>query len=147
MHLAHPLTRLLALLPRFAAATLLAGLLLGCEGLQPYRVADPPSTPLCNPDASFMVPQACRANVVEHSKAYDLFFTEFTDQGLQFPSEIWPIAGFQIDRTIKGLQSIASQPDVKGISVIVFVHGWKHNASADDENVRSFRALLQSSAA
>ena len=31
----------------------------------------------------------------------------------------------------------------KGVFTIVFVHGWKHNARADDGNVESFRKLLR----
>ena len=93
-----------------------------------------------------MVPEDCRTNVVEHSGQYDLFFTEFTDQGLQFPVQMYPGAAYQINRTLSGLQQIADKPDVKGVSIIVFVHGWKHNASYDDTNVRAFRALLRSTA-
>jgi len=33
------------------------------------------------------------------------------------------------------------QPE-RGVLTVVFVHGWKHNASAEDENVASFRKLL-----
>ncbi len=35
-----------------------------------------------------------------------------------------------------------SNPD-RGVFTIVFVHGWKHNARADDGNVKSFRKLLR----
>ena len=76
-----------------------------------------------------------------------LFFTEFDDQGLQYPKDLYPAAGTQIDDTLSGLKDIAANPDYKGISILVFVHGWKHNAKHDDGNVRSFRALLQSAAA
>lgn len=32
----------------------------------------------------------------------------------------------------------------QGVMTVVFVHGWKHNAHADDENVKNFRKLLES---
>jgi hypothetical protein len=128
------------------AAVLSGGLLAGCEPVQPYRTVNPDPNQVCDPDVRYNVAEECRANLHEHSKDYDLFFTEFTDQGLQYASEQYPEAGFQINKTIEGLKSIANQDGVKGISVITFVHGWKHNARHDDENVSSFRALLRSTA-
>ena len=134
----------------FALMTASLVLLLGgCEKLQPYRVSNPDlrTAPLCNPDAQYMVPESCRTSVVEHGDHFDLFFDEFTDQGLQYPKDIYPIAGAQIDDTLAGLKDIAADPRYKGISIVVFVHGWKHNAKYDDSNVQAFRALLQSTAA
>lgn len=133
---------------RIMGLMLLAGLLAGCEGLHPYRTAQPQSGLICDPSPEYRVTEACGTQIQEHSKDYDLFFTEFTDQGLQYPTEQeeWKAAGNQINYTLSGLKEISSTPGVEGVSVVVFVHGWKHNASADDGNVRSFRALLQSAA-
>ncbi len=132
---------------RTLGALVLAGLMPGCEDLKPYRTAHPTVAPVCDPDAAYMVPEACRASVVERSGDYELFFTEFTDQGLQYSAEPpSSAAARQIDTTLDGLKRIAATPGVKGVSVVVFVHGWKHNASHDDANVRSFRALLRSAA-
>lgn len=130
-------------------ALLVAGglVLAGCEAIQPYHTSLEPPKALCNPDAEYGVPEPCQASVLERSEHYDLYFTEFTDQGLQYPSEQYPGAAFQIATTLKGLQETAADPRYSGVSLIVFVHGWKHNARHDDENVRSFRALLQSTAA
>lgn len=125
---------------------LLVGLLAGCEGLEPYRTSDPGVAQTCDPHPDYTVSEECRTNVVEHSQKYDLFFTEFDDQGLQYPAQLYPHAAYQINRTLKGLQQLADSPDVKGISIVVFVHGWNHNASYDDTNVIAFRALLRSTA-
>jgi hypothetical protein len=128
---------------RALGAIALAGWLAGCEELKPYRTQHAPAARNCNADPAFMVPEHCRASMVESSDDYDLFFTEYTDQGLAYP-EGFGEAHRQIDRTIEGLTRIGSAN--RGVSVLVFVHGWKHNASHDDDNVREFRALLRSAA-
>jgi hypothetical protein len=133
------------------AALLLAGLLAGCEDMRPYRTqytSDATSAPPCDPSPRYDVPEACRAQSHERSRDYDLFFTEFTDQGLQYPSEVadQKEAGYQINHTLEGLRTIAEDRSVKGISIIVYVHGWKHNARHDDPDVASFRALLHAAA-
>jgi len=30
-----------------------------------------------------------------------------------------------------------------GLSILVYVHGWKHNADADDDDVKGFRKALK----
>jgi hypothetical protein len=126
---------------------LLASVLIGCESMQPYRTeaasADQ-QRPLCNPSPNGEVPEQCRRRMHEHSTDYDLFFAEFTDQGLQYPREAqYGNAGFQLTNTIEGLYRIAANAPHRGVSVFVYVHGWKHNAMHDDSDVRSFRTLLQ----
>jgi hypothetical protein len=133
------------------AALTLVALLAACEDMRPYRTqftADVRAAPQCDPGPRYDVPEACRAQSHEHSRDYDLFFTEFTDQGLQYPSEVVEQreAGYQINHALEGLKEIAKEPSLKGISVIVYVHGWKHNARHDDPDVASFRALLHAAA-
>jgi hypothetical protein len=82
------------------ATVLFGGLLAGCEGLQPYRTVDPDHNQVCDPDEHYNVEEKCWANLHEHSTHYDLFFTEFTDQGLQFPSEEYSEAGYQINPAV-----------------------------------------------
>ena len=136
--------RLCAVIRRGLGAILFGGLVVGCQGLQPHRTDGPVAGLTCNPDLGYDVAGRCRTQMHEHSDNYDLFFTEFTDQGLQYPSREWGEAGYQINHTIKGLKQIAE--DHEGVSLVVFVHGWQHNAKHDDGNVISFRKLLQSAA-
>ncbi|MBL6458640.1 hypothetical protein JMJ55_25200 [Belnapia sp. T6] len=90
----------------------------------------------------------CGNQIWERRDDYDLFFAEFTDQGLQYPEGLNDVgsAPYQIDRTLDGLKEIDAVQSGKGISLIVFVHGWRHNASYDNGNVISFRNLLAAAA-
>jgi len=69
---------------------------------------------------------------------YQLAIVEFDDQGRCYHRQ-------QLDKVARRLESPApaDQPE-KGEDVIlvVFVHGWKHDARSDDDNLIAFRALL-----
>src|SRR5207302_8442899 len=76
----------------------------------------------------------------ERSPSYELYFAEFDDQG-------WPFRSNEVDDAAKQLDFVAKQIALsiqtnKRVSVVTFVHGWKHNATYDDDDVRSFRRLL-----
>ncbi|MEO6798739.1 MAG: hypothetical protein ABI178_02195 [Rhodanobacter sp.] len=79
---------------------------------------------------------------------YTLNFVEFDDQGMLFPkSEQRSLADSQMEDFLSRVRSPASgaetaASDLSPTSVIVFVHGWKHNAQSGDTNVRWFRAML-----
>jgi len=82
---------------------------------------------------------------------YELHFVEFDDQGWLFPDT--PASGDQpaanpsrqIDHLMGRLKQLLDNHD--DLSIIVFVHGWKHNARSDDANVQEFRALLEAAGA
>lgn len=149
---------------RFALVVALG--LSGCSALGPFRVHDAVAEVDCAPDTNGEVPAACRAAVRESTQDYDLLFVEFDDQGLQYPAERYggeaqsAIAGqparrcpaercdrapWQINDTLAHVKDVAGRAD--GVSLIVFVHGWQHNAAHDDENVKAFRTMLASAAA
>ncbi len=124
---------------------------------RPFRTAwsgngQPPS---CDPNpgdsnrdrVELAIRDLCSNQIWERRSAYDLLFAEFTDQGLQFPEGLDGIgeAHRQIDHILDGLNRIESG-STNGISLIVFVHGWRHNASYDDSNVQDFRKLLEAAA-
>jgi len=44
------------------------------------------------------------------------------------------------------LHELAATHKDQGLSLFLFVHGWKHNASTDDDNVKAFRQTLHSAA-
>jgi len=77
---------------------------------------------------------------------YSLHFVEFDDQGELFPgTERNPLADSEMEDFLSrvrlgSLQDDSSNPSP--ISVVVFVHGWKHDARSGDSNVRWFRAML-----
>jgi len=88
------------------------------------------------------------------SGLYELHFVEFDDQGWLFPdagptpavADALSLApSDQIEHLMTRLRSLLAQR--KDLSIVVFVHGWKHNAQADDANVQEFRALLEAAGA
>jgi alpha-beta hydrolase superfamily lysophospholipase len=126
-------------------AIALATLMCACTSLVPYRTIEANATLDCGANSDGQVPRDCRERVLERAPSYDLMFVEFDDQGLQFPSERFgKPAAFQIESAIERLKLLAAEH--KGLSVVVFVHGWNHNASSDDDNVKNFRRLLHNAA-
>ncbi len=151
------------------SALAVAAALSACVPLEPfrYRLADPQADCARVPDSD-----ACRHASSERTDAYDLHFIEFDDQGLQYPgifapSEQWPLApadrntdcvatktdclqrpvwAYQINNLMKQLNQAADAPGYNGITLVVFVHGWKHNAREGDRNLGNFRKLLQTAA-
>jgi pimeloyl-ACP methyl ester carboxylesterase len=68
---------------------------------------------------------------------YELAIVEFDDQGRCYDRG-------QMDGVAKRLDALAPDPNQLGKDVIlvVFVHGWQHDARSDDENLSAFRVLL-----
>ena len=64
---------------------------------------------------------------------YLLGFAEFDDQGLKYDAA-------QMDALFDRLRAESATQD---LCLVVFVHGWKNNASYDNGNVRDFRLLLE----
>lgn len=128
-----------------------------CVPLEPIRHALPSAA---DPGAS----------VSESTPQYDLHFVEFDDQGLQYPeqneSRNWHFDAaatgpqrcdakrndclfqkawaYQINNLMKQLNTAAV--DARPITLIVFIHGWQHNAKTDDSNVVGFRRFLNTAA-
>jgi hypothetical protein len=64
--------------------------------------------------------------------SYLLGFAEFDDQGKLYAPE----------QVTKLFELISEESKKQDLCIIVFVHGWKHNAATDDTNVNQFRTLL-----
>ncbi|CAG9168921.1 hypothetical protein LMG23992_01347 [Cupriavidus laharis] len=83
---------------------------------------------------------------------YELHFVEFDDQGWLFPNTAASADALatnpsnQIDNLMDRLTFLLAKKG-EDLSIVVFVHGWKHNAQANDVNVREFRALLEAAGA
>lgn len=150
-----------------ALLIVLACELSGCASHYAYRTnviaADAPTAPKCSVDQFGDTDSRC-ANVtpeiVKESVTpgivrdiYELHFVEFDDQGWLFPDP--PNAdpqkptdqhpSMQIDKLMDRLNQLLSQGE--DLKIILFVHGWKHNADTHDDNVKDFRLLLERAAA
>ncbi|MGH8501027.1 MAG: esterase [Gammaproteobacteria bacterium] len=69
---------------------------------------------------------------VEPDESYTLGFIEFDDQGLLFKR-----------RQMRAvLDAVREKLVRKDMLIVVFMHGWKHNAAPDDGNIKEFRQLL-----
>ncbi len=66
--------------------------------------------------------------------AYQVGVVEFDDQGLRY-------ARAQMDAVADVLD--ASMTGEKDVILVAFVHGWKHDARSDDDNLVAFQAVLQ----
>ena len=74
--------------------------------------------------------------------AYELAIVEFDDQGRCYDRG-------QMDGVAQRLQALSPDDSQTGEDVIlvVFVHGWQHDARSDDDNLTAFRALLSETVA
>jgi hypothetical protein len=71
--------------------------------------------------------------VIRSSDDFDLAFVEFTERGNVFDRK-------KMDEVLERVTSRAKEQN--GVMAIVFTHGWKHNASPQDENVANFEKWL-----
>ena len=91
----------------------------------------------------------CRRSILDSSKScndyakeinssndgwsYMLGFIEFDDQG-----QLW-----DRDQMKSVVDWLSSESEKKDLLIVVFVHGWKHNTSPDDDNLKTFRKILR----
>jgi hypothetical protein len=76
--------------------------------------------------------------VIEHASDYELGFVELDDQG-------WFRDRKQLDAVKEMIRKEAGlgSGEPRGLILLAFVHGWKHNASYDDKNVVTVRSILE----
>jgi len=131
--------------------------------LYPHRDADIGPIEHCTTDRSGALaaeaPVACSRTFAEINDSgraegtfrYTLYFIEFDDQGWTFPaahdgrSEMDRVLAALRDRLGKAHDAVKDgcvSGDGK-VNLILYVHGWKHDASANGSNVMSFRQLLR----
>lgn len=83
----------------------------------------------------------------ESHRDYDVLFVEFDDQGWvqDAANESSPTKADHLSKLYESINQIREKPDKtkQRLSIIVFVHGWQHNAEATDSNVHAFRKLLR----
>ena len=102
----------------------------GCVANEAFRgaVSDEP----CRVDPVATFEERCAQANIERHPNFDLAFVEFDDQG-------WFYKRKQLESAIAHLERVAAQDASQEILVLVFVHGWKHNAGFNDQNVEGFR--------
>src|SRR5881394_2106082 len=99
----------------------LVSLMPGCAPLKQYRTeyrSEPGSL--------------TETNAIEETSTNLLGFVEFDDHG-------WLWDADQMRTVVK---RIADEDKKQALLIVVFAHGWKHNASFNDPNVVSFRNVL-----
>ncbi len=118
--------------PRFFLAALL--LTSGCTQLERYRTAyEPCEAPASDRSDYRQAIRVCeRSSLEERGDEYLLGFVEFDDQG-------WFWDRTQMERLIESLEAESEHGD---LLMVVFTHGWKHNAHFCNPNVACFREVL-----
>lgn len=116
----------------FSLAVFLLFSVVGCAPNQLIRG----STEACNVAPNDAEAEGCRSSSIENHDAenYGLGFVEFDDQGSTYDDRRQMTALFR---------RLEAEAETHDLCMIVFVHGWKHNASYEDGNVQDFRRLLR----
>jgi hypothetical protein len=75
----------------------------------------------------------CLQSYYQEYDGFDLAFAEFSERGNAFNDKYQK----------KVLEQVKKQAtEENGIVLITFIHGWKHNASNDDDNLKQFKESL-----
>ena len=77
----------------------------------------------------------CGTALIEEYEKYDMAFVEFSERGNVFKRE-------DLQAVLNHVKKLRQD----GVTVIVFVHGWKHNANPKDSNVKDFHDLIERTA-
>lgn len=138
-------------------------LLPGCTSAIPYRTGGLVADPECeavyadysgrelgeNPFEGSGIDHKCWLRSIEEHPTYDLLVAEFSDQGWVQGSASADRPGEDyLDAFFEKLSERHAmwQKDGRGVSLVVYVHGWHHNAMGHNPNMMDFRRLLSSMA-
>lgn len=123
----------------------------GCAPTRPFRTAlVQPGQIDCPYDKAAAIAECASVTPEIAGDAYELHFVEFDDQGWTYSpgadivgdaSSKWS----QIDHLMGRLTTLLKSPG-EDLNIVLYVHGWKHDARSDDSDVSRFRELLQSTA-
>ncbi|OZI23868.1 hypothetical protein CAL26_10675 [Bordetella genomosp. 9] len=115
---------------RLALLLIIASLLAACTANSPRRyAADCSQAPLSRPASASPIETVAASSAQD---SYVLGFVELDDQGHLYCRN-------QMNDVVGRLRTEAAQRDVL---MVVFVHGWRHDDKPDDENLKTFRVLL-----
>lgn len=138
----------------FAHLTLIVVLAssVACSKVAPFRTsiaADEwtSSCPMGNPDSG-----GSGSVINEKTDAHALYYVEFDDQGQPYRRDAgYGDAATQVDLFLCGVRSRLKNSDDFGhpaakpkskVSVVVFIHGWKHSSESGDPNIQWFSQIL-----
>ncbi len=133
-------------MPPIARLAILCFLLLGCTHIQMIRTDPTSATTLQDPSVDAKALLACNTGSATKDEnvrmwetygEYSIGYVEFDDQG-------W---AYQHDTQLKMIQrqiaeDMTRYPDDDYL-ILVFVHGWHHNAHNNDCNVQEFRQMVR----
>jgi len=71
----------------------------------------------------------------EANRSAKIGFVEFNDHGFQKDS-------LAVKNILDNISNLNRNPNTSPLLMVVFIHGWHHNASPDDSNVKSFEKFL-----
>ncbi len=112
--------------------TFIVSMLVGCAAqFRPEKstcVEDSPNSALCG-RASFI-----ELKQPSQSARAKIGFIEFTDSGKPYDPSV-------VDNVIEKIEA-ASRTSKKNLLMVVFIHGWNHNAEQTDRNVMEFKRFL-----
>jgi len=98
--------------------------LVGCASNKAFRTT-----------ASCGISECKGSSIIEKHDNYDLAFVEFSEKGNVFSR--------QKMKTVLDYVDFLKITAEEGLHVVVFVHGWRHNAHHKDGNVESFKKMLE----
>lgn len=125
----------------FFAPMLPALLLCGCVANRAWRIhylpGRPPAIdPTLFADATTSDCRGPHAPVSGESSAYHLSFIEFDDRGEFFERG-------QLEQALQTIRQVKEEASAEyPLAVVLFVHGWKNNASDRSPNVAGFKKML-----
>lgn len=129
----------------------LCTLLASCTPVEPFRKnLYSPGALACPIGKVETIADCAKATPEVDPGNYELHFVEFDDQGWLYPEPRGALARpggaawNQADHVIKRLSNLLDQDAY--LNLIVYVHGWKHNAAVGDPDLQKFRELLKGTA-
>jgi pimeloyl-ACP methyl ester carboxylesterase len=116
---------------RAFVAMLSLGLLASCASFESTRAEKPkPCPPVSKLDSGYR--ELCQdVSVDKTNPKFAIGYVEFTDQG-------WLHRRAQLKAS---LDLLAEKPD-QPLQIVLFIHGWKHSADKEDQNVKAFREKI-----
>jgi hypothetical protein len=119
----------------FFIALIFLSVLAGCAANRPCRTTLPtyPGDVTNRPAALAPIDPNTSATIETHP-GFNIGYVEFDDQG-------WFWAHRQWEAVTNAIENEAAN-DTNGLTIIVFVHGWKNNADFNNGNVNTFRSVL-----
>lgn len=87
--------------------------------------------------------KGCETSALESSPHYKLAVVEFDDQGrLRADRQFTALFDLLHEEARKADRTTTDTKRPGGVSIVVFVHGWRHNAVPNDENIKFARRVL-----